>query len=83
MSKSLCGSCKYGCSLNLQYQKETWCSNDLFELRKSYNNWPEITECEGYEHNPNEVIQYKTPDWWGDLYTDATGQCFSDADNGL
>jgi hypothetical protein len=25
----------------------------------------------------------KTPEWWNDLYTDATGQCFTDADPGL
>ena len=25
----------------------------------------------------------QTPDWWNDLYTDAAGNCFSDADPGL
>jgi hypothetical protein len=25
----------------------------------------------------------KTPEWWNDLYTDASGNCFSDADQGL
>lgn len=29
------------------------------------------------------LLKPATPDWWNDLYTDVTGQCFSDADPGL
>ena len=29
------------------------------------------------------VKPIKTPDWWNDLYTDACGNCYSDADSGL
>jgi len=30
-----------------------------------------------------KLVGIKTPEWWNDLYTDCTGQCYSDADNGL
>lgn len=29
------------------------------------------------------LLKPATPDWWNDLYTDACGQCFSNADPGL
>ncbi|HNR21363.1 MAG TPA: hypothetical protein PKL45_15375 [Bacteroidia bacterium] len=34
--------------------------------------------------NKTEYVKpIKTPDWWNDLYTDACGNCYSDADSGL
>jgi hypothetical protein len=32
---------------------------------------------------PEPIRHIKTPDWWNDLYTDGTGNSFSDADPGL
>jgi hypothetical protein len=37
----------------------------------------------GYYRACEIEIPVQTPDWWNDLYTDASGQCFSDADPGL
>ena len=35
------------------------------------------------EEKTEYVKPIKTPDWWNDLYTDACGNCYSDADSGL
>lgn len=32
---------------------------------------------------PKAAIAPRPPEWWKDLYTDASGNCFSDADSGL
>jgi len=39
---------------------------------------------EEFERENDEPNYFETcPEWWLDLYTDATGQCFSDADPSL
>ena len=50
----------------------------------------EIDKLQQVESNEKVTIQQLpkkhtvfTPDWWYDLYTDANGNCFSDADPGL
>jgi hypothetical protein len=41
-------------------------------------------ECgEHCEFENEDERDEHTPDWWNNLYTDANGQCFSDADPGL
>ena len=34
-------------------------------------------------HKPKHTISINTPNYWDDLYTDASGNCYSDADSGL
>ena len=78
--KTECSDCKYGCSLNCDDQKETWCSNDVFEIRQGYKNFPVINDCELYEPKiKRRIISY------GNLGPTGHGDdiCFSDADSGL
>ena len=49
--------------------------NDL--LKKLY---PKTYSC--LKIRPH-LTPMPTPEWWNDLYTDAAGNCFSDADPGL
>jgi hypothetical protein len=51
--------------------------NDL--LKKHY---PKLHSCCEIKQ-VHQTTQPATPDWWNDLYTDAAGNCFSDADSGL
>jgi len=60
--------------------------NDL--LKKHYpklHSCLKITEIRKKEVHPmfERLLTPATPDWWNDLYTDAAGNCFSDADSGL
>jgi hypothetical protein len=41
-----------------------------------------LPEYKGGCKSDNYYIN-KTHEWWNDLYTDANGQCYSDADPGL